>query len=259
MTITSATTMAAIGLTEVLGDFFPLLIVAAVIAVVVLGWYRQKRRREAIQALCRDNGWHYQPRNDRWARGMRDFFPLFRKGFGRRCTNVVTIPNEPAQTTLFDYQYKERSGSGKNRSTTTYRYKIALSRMPTPLPELRIDSENMLTRLAGSFGFAGLETESEEFNNRFRVNAEDRRTAFAVLNPRMIEFLTDQELENWEIVGDWLLVASRGRWKLEDYAPVAETTAAFVGHVPDWVWRDHDPNAPADAPAADDHGEQGAR
>lgn len=237
-----------------LGSFLPLIIFGAVIIIAIVGWYRQKKRREALQQLCRQNGWHYERRNDRWASGMRDYYPLFRRGFGRRCTNVVTIPNEPAQTTLFDYRYKERTGSGKNRSTTTYRYKVALSRLPAPLPALSIDSENVLTRLAGSFGFTGLETESEEFNSRFRVSADDRRTAFAILNPRMIEFLMDQELEDWEIVGDWLLIASRGRWKLEEYAGVADATAAFVDHVPDWVWRDHNPNARADAPVADEYG-----
>jgi hypothetical protein len=221
---------------------FVVLILAAIGAVVFgyAAYQRQVRRREAIAVLCAQRGWSFSHAADGWVAELRSDFPLFRRGDGkRRCRDVVTIPGPPAAA-LFDYSYVERSTDAKgHRTERTIRHAVAVLDLPGRLPSLRIGPEGVLSRLGSAVGLRGIELESAEFNRRFRVSADDRTHAFDVLHPAAIQLLLDQPLDCWEVAGGRLLVARRGRWDVEDYAPTHALLERFVALVPDYVWRKH--------------------
>jgi hypothetical protein len=211
-----------------------------VIALLVGTYLTEKRRRERIHELCTANGWQFTHRDRALPSRFRGHFPVFDRGFGRECRNIVVAGDDDGDWySLFDYTYKERRGTGKDRKTVTYRYAVAVTPLPVALPTLRIDAENVLSRLASAVGFAGIEVESADFNRRFRVTTADRAHAFDILHPRTIDFLLTQRLDNWEIAGGYLMVLTRGRWRIEDYAPTLDHLRRFRGLVPDYVWRKH--------------------
>lgn len=215
-------------------------VVLAVAGAIALFQHRQRqRRRDALALLALERGWRYELRDDAVAARMRPYFPVLDRGFGRRCTNVITATADADPVLMFDYEYKERRGSGRNRRTATYRWAFAATPLPEWLPTLRIDSENALTKLASMAGFRDIEVESDDFNRRFRVQAQDRTHAFDVLHPRMIEFLLQQPHDNWETCGGWLAVVRRGHWSPEDYGTTMVAVRRFQELVPDYVWRKH--------------------
>lgn len=106
--------------------------------------------------------------------------------------------------------------------------------MPGPLPWLQVYPENLLTRALGDITF-----ESDDFNRRFRVLAQDTRFAYDVLNPQnMARMLMDPRYAEFpfRFDGEWLWT-----WQFEDLGPtliedrlrfLADTLAA----VPTFVW-----------------------
>lgn len=106
--------------------------------------------------------------------------------------------------------------------------------MPGPLPWLQVYPENLLTRALGDITF-----ESDDFNRRFRVVAQDTRFAYDVLNPQnMTRMLKDARYAKFPFRcdGEWLWT-----WQFEDLGPaliedrlrfLADTLAA----VPTFVW-----------------------
>ena len=59
--------------------------------------------------------------------------------------------------------------------------------MPAPFPHVRITPDSGWLRSLGSLAGHDLNTESAEFNARWRVRANDERTAHAILTAPMIE------------------------------------------------------------------------
>jgi hypothetical protein len=56
---------------------------------------------------------------------------------------------------------------------------------------LFIRRENLFDKVAGFLGFDDIDFESAEFSDRFIVKSRDKRFAYDVLHPRMMEFLLD--------------------------------------------------------------------
>ncbi|QBI21168.1 hypothetical protein ER308_17380 [Egibacter rhizosphaerae] len=104
----------------------------------------------------------------------------------------------------------------------------------------------MLSKLAGKVGFSGFETGSPAFDQRFRVHADDEAVVREVLHQEMIEFLLDEKLEGWDLVGGWLVATREGPWDSEELAPTADTVRRFMSLVPEHVWSARDSGASGD-------------
>ena len=57
------------------------------------------------------------------------------------------------------------------------------------VPDLLIRPEGFFDKVAGAFGFDDIDFESEEFSRAFFVKSSDKRFAYDVLHPRMLELL----------------------------------------------------------------------
>jgi hypothetical protein len=198
-------------------------------------WHERQQRREAIALLCLERGWSFAHERDELVQQLRGTFPLFTRGTSsRRCRNVVSIPGDQ-RSMLFDYSYVTRRG----KSTSTTHVAVAIIRLPVWLPAVRLSPENPLTRVASAVGFRDIELESVEFNRRFRVEADSREHAFAILHPLMMEHLLALPYDTWELAGGRLLVSRAGRWELGDYQTVQAAISRSIELIPDHVWRQH--------------------
>jgi hypothetical protein len=211
------------------------LLAAGIVVYAWWQWREHQRRREALGLMCLERGWSFAHERDELARQLRGTFPLFTRGTStRRCRNVVSIPGDESST-VFDYSYVTRRG----KSTSTTHVAVAITRLPVWLPAVRLGPENPLTRAASAVGFRDIELESVEFNRRFRVDADSREHAFAILHPLMMEHLLGLPYDSWELAGGRLLVSRPGRWDLGDYQAVHAAMTRSVELIPDHVWRGH--------------------
>jgi hypothetical protein len=140
-----------------------------------------------------------------------------------------------------DYHYKITRQNGKHRSTTTYRFSYFLVKLPwgARLPSLALRTEGFMDKLAGAIGFEDIDFESAEFSRRYHVSGNDRKFAYDVLHPRMIDWMLDAEPPAFEVArGVFLLVSGDGRWAPGEFQQALRWTEAFFERWPDYLVKD---------------------
>jgi hypothetical protein len=225
-----------------IGPIFVVLIVAAlVIAAGAYSYFEQKKRREVLAALAAELGWRFDPEKDSFHDQEYAHFEIFRRGHSRYAYNTlageVTIKDRPYPAKMGDFTYKVTSGSGKNRKTTTYRFSYLIVHLPySGTPNLLIRPEGVFDKIAGAFGFDDIDFESAEFSRKFHVKSEEKRFAYDVCHPRMMEFLLHTRPPAVDIEhGKCCLSDGTGRWTPEQFKSTAQWVSHFFDRWPEHV------------------------
>jgi hypothetical protein len=213
---------------------------AVVCALAWAFWQWEVKHREALQLLAQQRGWTLAERDDSVVDGFTG--TPFGTGRRRRARHVLrgTHDGTPGGRPVlaFDYSYETTSSNGKTTQTQTHRFAICAMALPAPVPGLQLTGENALTRLGSTLGLRDLDLESEAFNRRYRVAADDPRFAYDVLHPRTIEALLARPTTNVRMCGDTVLSWDSGRQTPEHLVQTLDHLVLLVDGVPDWVWRD---------------------
>jgi len=210
-----------------------ILFVIAVIVVVAIGgyfaWRQEQKRREELAALAQRMSLRINFGNDPDHDDHYAWFEIFRRGHSRAAQNTMTgqveLFGRRCQLRMGDFRYKVTSSSGKSTSTTTYRFSYLIVHPPWPTPALLIRPEGVFDKLAGAFGFDDIDFESVEFSKRFYVKSADKRFAYDVIHPRMMEFLLAERPPMIDIENGALCLSDGSRrWSPDQY----ESHVAFV-------------------------------
>ncbi len=221
-----------------------ILIVVAVLAIAVvvyLSYLAAKRRREALAALAGELGWRFDPSRDRSHDDEYAHFEIFRRGHSRAAYNTLTGDLEIYRRTypakMGDFTYRITTSTGKSTHTHTYRFSYLIVHLPfAGVPDLLIRREGMFDKLAGAFGFDDIVFESAEFSKRFYVKSPDKRFAYDVIHPRMMEFLLAGDPPTVDIeAGRCCLSDGRHRWSPEEFSATLNWVIEFFDRWPDHV------------------------
>ena len=167
-----------------------------VLTVLIINNIRASRRRDALREYARRRGFSYQ----RWPGSGHDAlyreFEIFRRGTERRATNTIagTIECSGFECSLVmgDYQYVIERGIGEDRSRKRYRFSYLIASSPwRDAPSLLVRPEGLLDRFKAIVGCDDIDFESEDFSRKFFVSCSDRRFAYDLLDPRMIDFFLE--------------------------------------------------------------------
>ena len=110
------------------------------------------------------------------------------------------------EQTLFVFDYHYQTGSGK--STQEHNLTMLMLVFKEIFPQLTIGPENFGLKIAEAFGLANdIQFESAEFSRKFCVRSPDKKFAYDVCNPQMIEYLLANPGLQIEIQGPVLLLA----------------------------------------------------
>ncbi|WP_062517718.1 DUF3137 domain-containing protein [Demequina gelatinilytica] len=175
---------------------FPLIFVGVIVLMVVLGvrgFLGARRRRDAIAATVAAN--HLGHLAEDPARVTYFSSPPFGTGRRRRARDIVwgTMSGRPFETFAYSYETESRDSEGRT-STTTHTFQVTWVPLPAPLPTVRFTGDNALLRALGKLGGRDLDTESHEFNQRWKVWSEDERVAHAILTPTVIDRLLRRDI-----------------------------------------------------------------
>lgn len=169
-------------------------VIPAVIAAIIYGIAAERKRREAMAQLAGSLGLLFDAGSDPGHDERFGHFEVFCRGHSRRAFNTLS-GNVTLEGSLFgcrcgDYEYKITTSNGKTTTTHTYRFSYLILGVPWQgVPDLVIRREGLWDKIKGFMGFDDIDFESEEFSRKFFVKSPDKRFAYAVVHPRMMEFL----------------------------------------------------------------------
>ncbi len=199
-----------------MGPFVIILIVVGVVGAILFGWYFEKKRREELAAMAARLGLRYAPDKDRGLAEEFGFLDKLAQGSNRYAFNVMQGQYQEQAVWAFDYHYETHSTDSKgNRHTHDHYLSVFVLGLPRNFPELRIVPEGLLSKLAQAFGYADIDFESDEFSRAFCVRSPDRKFAYDVCNPRMMEFLLANRDLCVEIENDILALVFDGKLCVE--------------------------------------------
>ncbi|MGN6577805.1 MAG: DUF3137 domain-containing protein [Nocardioides sp.] len=212
--------------------------VAVVVLVAVLGFLAEKKRRELLQRVAASRGWRYTRRDDAWA-GYFGGSP-FGRGHNRQAHNILTGVHDGRDFVGFDYLYHTTETSTDAQGHTTSRevshwFSVLALRTADGFPALEVSPEGFFGRAIGKLTNRDIQLESEEFNRAFTVVSADRRFAYDILHPRLMERLLLTRDVGWKIQQGWILAVEPGRHDVTDIDRRLAVIDGVLDAVPDFV------------------------
>lgn len=113
------------------------------------------------------------------------FLSCLTQGENRYAFNILQGTYHDQKLFVFDFHFQ--TGSGKDQDHRYYT--IFMLIVPEAFPKTLIRPQDMLGRIEGVFDAENIKFESAEFSKRYQVHSCDRKFAFDVCNPQMMEYL----------------------------------------------------------------------
>ncbi|MBI4833882.1 MAG: hypothetical protein HY811_03555 [Planctomycetes bacterium] len=164
--------------------FFIIFLIVGAIGITILVFYFEAKRRKEMMSLAEELGLTYM-QSTYGKDGTYGDISLFTIGDSRRANHIISGNKENCYVDIFYYKYI--TGSGKNR--TTHSNSVCVLTIKEKFDYLFIRTENFLDKFAGAIGFDDIDFESREFSSRFYVKSSDKKFAYDIIHPQMMEFL----------------------------------------------------------------------
>ena len=193
----------------------PPALLIGIIAVILLAVFFSKSdpyepeevRRRDLAALARKLRLQFNPKNDFNLAENFLFLTWLKRGNARDVRyayNVMYGYHLDYLATIFDYSFV----AGKY----SYYWSALVLEMKTNFPDTIISHESLESRFVEALGMPHIAFESAEFTRTFLVRSADKKFAFDVCHPRMMEYLLANKDLTVEIRGamvavffeDWL-------------------------------------------------------
>ncbi len=218
-----------------------LVVIAAAVLLAMASAKAARQRREDLAAWAASRGWRFEDDGSATEEFRR--FPAFRRGHGRVAYNTtsgaVTIKGREFLLACGDFQFRESRGSGKNRRTVTVRFSYVSVRAPGSPPDLTIRPEGFFDKVVQALGADDIDFESDQFSRAFCVTCADKKFAYDVVSPRMMEHLLATRPPPISLVGGHVCFLGGNRtWAIPEYEREIARLTAFFELWPEYVLED---------------------
>jgi hypothetical protein len=212
-------------------------VIALIVAAAMHAARIERERTEALRAIAARLGLSFT-REDASLDDRMSRFPMFTLGHSRRGLNLMegaaVVGGLRVRLLMGDYRYRITRSDGKRTRTTVYNLSFAAVSPSLAVPEdLTVRAEGFLDKLGAMIGFDDIDFESSEFSKRFHVKCSDRRFAFDLFEPRMMEYFLASTPPTIHARGGMLLF-DRGvrRWEPGDFDANLAWIDGFLSRVP---------------------------
>lgn len=154
-------------------------------------------RAENIKGIAKELSMTYSATDEFGLFRLLKDFKLFRKGHGKRITNILKEKSEFHETniSIFDYEYTQ--GHGKHAKT--YQQTVFFIQSKSlDLPKFYLQPEWFFHRIANYFGINDIDFEEHpEFSDQYLLKSKEES--------RMRQKMTDEVIHFFTIEKDWYL------------------------------------------------------
>ncbi len=181
-----------------------LMAIIVVVLAVVLSRYlpsnpnSEEQRRRDLAVLAKKLKLRFNPNSDFELAKNYSFLRWLRRGGISYAYNVFYGYHLGFPVTVFDYTF----AAGQYN----YYWSAFVLEMKTNFPDMIISHEKMESRFAEELGLSHITFESAEFSHAFRVRSADKKFAFDVCHPKVMEYLLANQDLTIEIRGAALAV-----------------------------------------------------
>ena len=188
------------------------ILVIGIVLVIWLVIYAARQagvRRDALRAWAQGQGYRFSADKDHAMDERYECFSPLQQGDNRYAYNNVQGEADGKLFHAFDYHYQTYSTDSKgNRTTHHHTFTALIMDAGLRFPhELRVRPEGWFDKLTALVGFDDIDFESHEFSRAFYVKSRDRKFAYDVIHPRMMEFLLAHRGYAFELDGGAIFVA----------------------------------------------------
>lgn len=164
----------------------------AILAVIMyFNWKADRDRKLTLAALAQRLGLRFDSDADAVHDARYSQFEIFQRGHSRTAKNTligaIELFGRPCEVRCGDFRYRVDGGRTSVSLNNACSYFIIHA--PWDAPRLVIRPETASDRIDTAAGFDDINFESVEFSRLFHVSSLDKRFAYDVLHPRMMEFL----------------------------------------------------------------------
>jgi hypothetical protein len=218
-------------------DFWVIAVITIfVVGGIIYGVYASAKRRKELAEWASKRQLTFDAAKDDCFDSRYPNFNCLNTGHSRYAYNIMTGGLAGRVFLGCDYHYT--TGSGKHRQD--HYFSLVIVKSPVLLQPLFIRPENFLDTLAEFAGFNDIDFESAEFNKRFYVKAPNKKWAYDIISPTMMEFL--MQLPEFSIQFDSLsVIVYRDRiFSTADFETAVDLINGVLERIPEYVIRDNE-------------------
>lgn len=190
--------------------FFIMVVVVAAFVVIYRG-IAGRKRLEALRSLADRLGLQFRPQENYSLGDDYPFLDRLADGDQRYAFNILSGTYGQHEVLVFDYHYATYSTSKGRRWTHHHYCSCFILRLPVFFPGLMITREDIFSKIGQLFGYDDIDFESHEFSRTFCVRSKDKRFAYDVCHPQMMEYLLANKNLNVDLEGHALALTFGGR------------------------------------------------
>jgi hypothetical protein len=210
---------------------------ALIIFGAIYSYKQQQARRLALSQLAARHGWSFDPASDSTHDSRYSQFSIFTSGHTRYAYNTtrgsLKIADRDWPLQYGDFHYQTTSSNGKTTTTQTHLLSyVILETSFLGAPDLFIRNEGFFDRIASAIGFDDIDFESVEFSRKFIVKSSDKRFAYDVVSPLVMEFMLATTPPTIDFQRGVCCLYHGSVLKAEEFAATLQWTVEFFEHWP---------------------------
>ena len=162
-------------------------IASFVIASIIYGIWRERKRRQQLRQVADDLGLEYVAKGEHPLYSVVHDFRLFSHGRSRKRSKLIAGETDDLTIGVFDYAYTTSSGEN---STTHRQSVVALHSDAIVIPCFNLRPQNMLDRLGAAMGLQDIDFENHpNFSQMFVLQGEDEAAIRTFFDGDWLDFL----------------------------------------------------------------------
>ena len=206
-------------------------VLVAVVVSIIYGVYASGKRRKELAGWALSKGLLFSPGKDSFFDSKYPNVNCLQKGDSRYACNIMQGALAGREFIGCDYHYA--TGSGKSRQE--HNISLVIAQSPFLLEPLFIRPENFLDKFAEFAGFNDIDFESAEFSKKFYVKSPDKKWAYDIIHPRMMEFLLASPMFSMQFDLLSVIVYRDNTFSPADFDAAADLVNGIFERIPDYV------------------------
>jgi hypothetical protein len=211
-----------------------LIIAAAIVfaaASIIFGIYAAGKRRKELAGWALSKGLAFDSDKDSEFDSKYPRFDCLQKGDTRYAYNQMYGAIDGRVFQGCDYHYA--TGSGKSR--TQHYFSLVIVKSPIWLKPLFIRPENFFDKIAEFAGFNDIDFESAEFSKKFYVKSTDKKWAYDIIHPQMMEFLLASPVFSIQFDTLSVIIYRDRTFSAGDFEAAVNFINGFFALIPEYV------------------------